>query len=328
MAIQYRLYGVGVDADRDLQAWTLRDRQYSLIIETTGPEGTDRKEIGAPDAETNIAPHISFSVERTDGVALNLAQVRLWNISKDTAQRLLKAGAKIYLRAGYGDRSSLPLIFEGTVKQMVETLSGADRIYTIEAVDGFQEFANTFISASFVKGSTLYQMLTELARQVGVPILFSKAAEEHAKRATITKGYSFYGKTTIVFEQATTGYYVWRFESGVLIIKMLSENNEMQNVVYAAALTPLTGLIGMPERIYESSVTYDENVATDVAYTIMGYRVQFFMNGALQINDPVYLESREASGAFEIFKMTISGDNLGGDWTCTADLREYAPQGG
>ena len=46
------------------------------------------------------------------------------------------------------------------------------------------------------------------------------------------------------------------------------------------------------------------------------------MNGAIGINDTVKLQSSTANGYFRVHKVTIDGDNLDGDWICTAQLIE------
>ncbi|MPN56768.1 hypothetical protein SDC9_204460 [bioreactor metagenome] len=46
------------------------------------------------------------------------------------------------------------------------------------------------------------------------------------------------------------------------------------------------------------------------------------MNAAINVNDYVRLESRIAIGNFRVSKLIIDGDNIEGEWTCTAELLE------
>ncbi len=316
MPQSYVLNAIGVDSDRDLQAWTLRDREYYFTVTSNGGSRT----IGGSTAG-EMPLRISFNVERTDGTALNLARIKIWNLSKATVNMLSQHGAKVKLRAGYSSGNGIPVIFEGTVVQMVETLSGADRICTIEAVDGFQELTVSIISLAFKAKTTFYHIFRSIAYVMGVPLSMSKTALTKASSDRLKWGASIYGKASAVLSESLFSAYVWRFEAGTLYIKL---ETDKQNAKAAYALTPLTGLIGMPQRLYESSVTQNDNITDAPLYTIYGYRVEFFMNGAIQINDAVYLESREVSGLFTVYKMTITGDNLGGDWICTAELKEYS----
>ena len=43
------------------------------------------------------------------------------------------------------------------------------------------------------------------------------------------------------------------------------------------------------------------------------------------MNDYVRLESEEVRGYFRVYKLNIDGDNLEGDWICTAQLLEDLP---
>ena len=55
-----------------------------------------------------------------------------------------------------------------------------------------------------------------------------------------------------------------------------------------------------------------------------GWEVEYLLNGAIGINDTVQLESRMARGYFRVHKVTFDGDNMEGDWVCTAQLLEIS----
>ena len=48
------------------------------------------------------------------------------------------------------------------------------------------------------------------------------------------------------------------------------------------------------------------------------------MNGAIGIGDRVYVESKIVTGMFMVSSITIEGDNLEGNWQCTAQITEVA----
>ena len=313
-----------IEAAENLQAWVLRDRQYRLIIEKPFENGTERYVIGAPTAD-NYAAHIRFQLERTDGKVLNMATINLWNLNNNQIEALLQENTKVYLYAGYGRAvENLPLIFQGTVIQLQEQLSGADREYTVTAVDGFQELAQSTVSMSFVEGTTYKTVFDEIAKRLGIGISYMDGAEEMCTAATVFRGLSFVGKVEAVLNRLAdeTGL-SWAVESGILCIKTPLSLQVGRQTAYH--LSAKTGLIGLPRRMFETSVTTNENAASGMRYLLYGYSVQFFMNGALQIRDIVYLDSSVARGLFQIYNMQIQGDNLAGDWICTAKLCEYHP---
>jgi hypothetical protein len=53
-----------------------------------------------------------------------------------------------------------------------------------------------------------------------------------------------------------------------------------------------------------------------------GYEVIYFLNGAVGIGDYVKLECEAVTGFFRVFSIEMNGDNIAGDWTCTAVLLE------
>ena len=78
-----------------------------------------------------------------------------------------------------------------------------------------------------------------------------------------------------------------------------------------------TGLIGTPKRIVIGSNKENEKAQT-------GWEVEYLLNGAIGINDTVQLESHMARGYFRVHKVTFDGDNMEGDWVCTAQLLEIS----
>ena len=53
-----------------------------------------------------------------------------------------------------------------------------------------------------------------------------------------------------------------------------------------------------------------------------GWEVQYLLNGAIDVNNIVKIQSSTANGYYLIHKLTIDGDNLEGDWMCTALVLE------
>ncbi len=323
--MDYYVNSIGVDLSRNSQAWMLRNRQWRLKI--TNNKRKEPKTLGIPEKGSNMSLRIIFNVERIDGTELNTAQITLYNLNKDTISMLTdNSGVQVELRAGYESTGNLPIVFSGTVIRVVESLAGADRVCEIEAVDGFQELSNSFVSESFIKGTKCFDIIEHIGRVIGVPVLYTKQAKEIAKNKITLYSISVHGAAKDVLNQIFSVLDLsWRFNSGVLEI-FVEKEDAINNISTAYVLTPLTGLIGMPERMYESSVTYSGEIASGLKYYMYGYRVNFFMNAALSIHDVIYLESSIAKGLFMIYKMTIKGDSLSGDWQCTAELKEYSPQ--
>jgi hypothetical protein len=79
-------------------------------------------------------------------------------------------------------------------------------------------------------------------------------------------------------------------------------------------------MIGRPEKVTVKD-------SDDSSVTRTGWDVTFLLNGAVDVNDYVRLESEYATGYFYVYSIQISGDNVSGDWTCKARLLELVNSG-
>lgn len=134
----------------------------------------------------------------------------------------------------------------------------------------------------------------------------------NAEFADIANGFSFVGLARDIMTKgcACCGL-VWSLQNGVMQVK--KPGDVMSREVFV--LSEDSGLLGIPARVTEAnSETSDK--------TSIGWEVEFFLNGAIHIDDYVKLESKTVTGYFRVAKLTQAGDNVSGDWTCTARLME------
>ena len=132
--------------------------------------------------------------------------------------------------------------------------------------------------------------------------------------ATIPDGFAFVGKAATALTKVTgCNGHAWTIQNGVLQITYPGRPIAAQGYEISAD----TGLVDVPKRITISS-------STSSTETLSGYEITFLLNGAIGVNDIVVLESKNASGYFRVYKMTIDGDNMSGDWICTAQILQVA----
>lgn len=276
------------------------DRQYRVVIGKAGGAGS---EIGAGQP---LPLHVSFSIERTDLEAQNTGRVTLWNLNKQHLAALDEKDCFLSLRAGY--RNRLSKIFAGIVANATTTKDGADVKTEIEVIDNLVEIRDTYVSLSYngtVKWKTIFD---DVAGQMGVAITYSYNAEF----ADISNGFSFVGPARDIMTKGCACCNLeWSLQNGVMQVKR--PNDVMSKEVFV--LSPETGLLGIPARITEA--TSQTGNKSDI-----GWEVKYFLNGAINIDDYVKLESKEVTGFFRVSKLSIEGDNLAGDWVCTARLME------
>lgn len=290
------------------------NRQYRLKAGVAGSSGF---EIGEPSPPHYKALHISFSLERTDSSTLNTAKFSIWNLNKSQLNTLARTNCMLELNAGYGDKR--PCIFRGTVSNVITELDGADRLTEIEAIDGFAEVKDTFVSVSYRGKLYAKTLLDDTANKMGLPIVYSANAKSLANRRYFSRGYSYVGAGKNVLTAAcNVAGLVWSIQNGTL---QITKKNESISTI-AQVLSKETGLIGIPKKIYNSAVAAGEDTGSTLQDSLFGYEVVYLMNGAIGVNDLVKLESEEVTGIFRVYKLVIDGDNIEGDWQCTAQLVE------
>lgn len=293
------------------------DRQYRIKAGVAGDVGF---EIGEPASPHNTPLHVSFSVEKTDSENMNTTKISVWNLNDVHINTLMKDNCSIEICAGYGN--ARPCIFKGTVTNVQTALDGTDRATDIEAIDGYGELKDTYVVLSFRGSVDVYSLIEACAEQSGFPVLYSKSAMSIAKNKVLGSGYSYIGqlKNALARVCQIVGLN-WTIQNGTLQIQKTGEcvSNTVQ------VLSAETGLIGVPKRIYNSAVAAGEDTGSTLKDSLFGYEVVYFMNGNIGINDLVKLETKLVSGVFRVYKLQIDGDNLAGDWQCTAQLVEVSP---
>ena len=289
-------------------------RQYRL---RAGPEGFVGFEIGEEKPPHYKALHIQFSLERTDSNTLNTAKISIWNLNQLQLNTLAMTNCIVELNAGYGERR--PCIFRGTVSSVVTQLDGANRCTEIEAIDGFAQVRDTYVSVCYSGRISVKTLIDDTANLMGLPAVYSKKARSLATKATLARGFSYIGCGKNILDSACkVATLVWSIQNGTLQVTRKNESISSS----AQIISKETGLIGVPKKIYNSAVAAGENTGSTLQDSLFGYEVVYLMNGAISVNDLVKLESEEVTGMFRVYKLEIHGDNTEGDWQCTAQLVE------
>ncbi len=279
------------------------DRQYRL---TAGAAGGVGFEIGATTKESPTALHINFSIEKADTETPNTAKISLWNLSPEHLSTLNQKDCVVTLRAGYD--KILTLIFVGTVTYIETSMDGGDRETAIEIADGRTELRDSYVSLSYAGVINTKKIIQDAAVSMGVAVVFSY----NAKFADLPNGFSYIGLCRTALDKACASSGLsWQIQNGILQVKMTRDT--MTRQVYL--LSPSSGLLGIPKKLTygeDSKGSEDQN----------GWEVEYLLNGAINIGDYVRIESKEVKGYFRVKTVEMSGDNIKGDWICTAKLIE------
>lgn len=256
--------------------------------------------------DTDPALHVSFSIEKSNAEAANTAKVQIWNLSNKNLKILEGKDCIVELKAGYAN--SMALILAGNITFAVTTMDGADRLTELEVVDGRVALRDTHVSISFNGAVDCKEVYQRFANQMGVSVRFAK----DLSFVKLPNGFSFVGKAAAGLKKlAKCCGHSWSIQNQVLQITWPGRAISTKGYL----LNSDTGLIGTPKRITIST-------GGDQKESMTGWEVQYLLNGAIDVNNIVKIQSSTANGYYLIHKLTIDGDNLEGDWMCTAQVLE------
>ena len=254
-------------------------------------------------------------MEKADVSSPNTAKIALWNLSPEHKAALEKKDCVVTLNAGY--KNNIPMVLTGTVTNVVTEDDGADQKTTIDVLDGRKELRDSYVSFGYLQPTDSKLILQDAAGQMGLPITFSQGAT--FKRL---ESYSYVGLAKNVLDKvcASNGL-VWSIQNG--IIQVTKANEPISTIAHL--ISSKTGLIGSPKKLTQSeknSGNAEENSSKNKAQA--GWEIRYFLNAAIGVNDLVQLESKVVNGIFRVESVKLEGDNMAGDWLCTAQVVEAA----
>ena len=278
-------------------------RRYTLKC---GPMGQPGFEIGNVRSAKETSLHVSFSIEKSDAEAANTAKVQIWNLSEQNLRLLEAKDCIVELKAGYGDNMALVLV--GNVISVTTTSDNADRMTELEVVDGRVALRDTDVSVSLNGAVNCMDVYVILTSQMGIPVVFAP----DLTYKVLPNGFSFVGSARNGLQKlAGCCGHSFSIQNQILQVTWPGRPISVQGYL----LNNDSGLIDVPKRITLAATSGSTEQAN-------GWELRYFLNGAIGINDIVMVESSVASGYFRIQKITMDGDNLEGDWICTAQALE------
>lgn len=286
------------------------DRQYRVRI---GKNNSTGREIGKPNETTGRSLRCQFYCEVGDSSSSNTGKITLWNLSNETLNLLEQEDCAIELRAGYG--SDMPVIMGGTLTYCETSQSAADQQTEIEIADGFVSMRDSTVSLGYSGSVNGSKIVGDAASEMGCEVKYSQSA-----KLLDFNNFAYVGSGKNLIDRVCNQSKMrWSMQNG--IIQICAPNEPMTTAAYI--LSPSTGLIGSPKPVYESASTSDSlGQNTTQKRAKKGLEVQYLLNGHIQVDDLVKVESRRYTGSYRVSSIKFSGDSDGGEWTCTAQLVE------
>lgn len=267
-------------------------------------------EIGNIHNATETTLHISFSVEKCDVESPNTAKIQIWNLSDENLKILDGKDCIVELKAGYGNSNAL--ILAGNVTSVITTPENADRMTEIDVMDGRVELRDTAVCISVNGPVNCKDVYEKIAKEMGIPITFAG----DLSFGNMPSGFSYTGKAKNALQKiAKYCGHRWTIQNQTIQITWPGRAISARGFL----LNSDTGLIGIPKRITIAPASDKDGSQT-------GWEIEYFLNGAIGVNDVVQIQSSTANGYYRVHKVTIDGDNMEGDWVCTAQVLEVKAQ--
>ncbi|MES2498923.1 MAG: hypothetical protein V4570_00190 [Pseudomonadota bacterium] len=220
-----------------------------------------------------------FSVKRGDIQTPNTADIRVYNVSEQTAQAVEREFERVVLQAGY--EGGFGIIFDGQIKQVRRGReSQTDTFIDITCADGDSAYNFSVSAFSLAAGSTPKDAVSEILKDMAERGI-SKGFIPDLPGNPLPRGKIFYGmskdKMREIAKNTNTS---WSIQDGKL--QMVPLTTYMPGEI--PVLTGATGVIGLPEQ------------------TQNGIRLKVLLNPAIKIGQAVKLDN----ASIQKFKYSLS----------------------
>lgn len=261
---------------------------------------------------------VQFEITKTLTRTLNVAEVKIFNMSQDHEAQVGAEFDEILVNAGYQDASLL--IFRGNIKHWHAYREGNDRILKIEAADGDRDIRLGFINVTLAKGTNTSHLIDKITGGFST----TKKGSIVIKERTRIRGRTLSGASEkFLDDMAKESDANWSITDGLLDIVRVDSTLPTEAVV----LRSDTGMLGAPE------------------LSDKGIKVTCLLNPRIKPNGTVWLNNNDLKdkiakaherkpgarsakahkahgqlarldpqGLYKVFKVVHKGDTRGKDW--------------
>jgi hypothetical protein len=258
-------------------------REINCIISTSTGEGYDFDDF-----------RVSFIVKRGDLQTPNSCDVRIYNLSDQTANVISgKEYTQLTLNAGYAGNSGL--IFKGTIKQVRKgRVNQLDSYVDVTAADGDEayNFAPIFVS---VKSGTTPGQLADILLQSFQSKTYVTQTVVQGYQPNFPKNGCVRGKVLYGMARDEARYFAWANNCAYSV-----QDSTLNFIPFTSyvpgpipVISPTTGLIGVPEQ------------------TNGGIRIKTLLNPNIKVGQLIKLDSKNIN----LFRYSLDYLSIGSNLT-------------
>lgn len=219
---------------------------------------------------------ITFQIRNADVESPNSAVIRVYNMSKETVQKITSKGeyGDVILNAGY-EGGNFGAIFKGTIKQFrFGRESATDTYLDILAADGDIGYNQGVVNATLAKGSTIEDSIKAAASAmpgVNPNVSVLQVDKQHLVNINPRGQVAFGMARAFLRNSASSLDATWSIQNGKIV--MIDKAGYLPGE--AVKINIGTGLVGMPEQTDE------------------GIKLQCLLNSRIRIGGLVQLNNDE-----------------------------------
>lgn len=295
-------------------------RKCSLIVSNNG-KGIDLSQL-----------RITFEITKTDNETPNEAQIKIYNLAKDTENQIINEFTRVTLQAGYQDNYGV--IFDGEITQSKRGRdNGTDSYVVINASDGDSAYNYANLSTTLAAGSTQEDHINAATGAMGLDKGYVNTA-----LGALPRGKVMYGAARDIMRQsAQSNGQNWNIQNGK--VQLLGAYDILPN--QAVMLNSQTGLVGGAEQstkgikakaLLNPMLHIGAKVIINEEDVALAKKLPKQKDGNKDNTDngnpPEKLALVAKDGAYKIIGANFIGDTRGNDWysdIICIDIDESAP---
>jgi hypothetical protein len=267
---------------------------------------------------------IKFSVKQSDSQSPNTADIRVYNVSDETALSMLinlnppsgvslSTPGRVVLQGGYN--SNFGVIFQGNIKQIIlGRESATDTFVDIVAGDGHLAYNYAIVNSTLAAGSTQMDQInaaTNATTAYGTTLGYVSIAQINK----LPRSKTMYGNARNYLRAVSqTAGQTWSIQNEK--ITFIPKTSYLPGT--AVVLTSKTGLIGTPQQTNEGvnvKCLLNPNIQVGGRINIAEATVQNFKINLAIVNSPANIAPPlTQDGTYYVLTLEQTGDTRGVDW--------------
>ena len=265
------------------------------------------------DDQTIIEPstgrqfRVVFDITLDFGGAASYADISIYNITNDTAQKAFKKGSIIGFKAGYVD--NIDFIFKGSIVNIFREREGASIVTRIVARS--HTAMKTNINQTLGKNAKLTAIIKACADGMGYPLVIKES--DFANAQNYPRGYVLNGDPRVYMDELSkTNNFDYVITNGRMIVTPKNAVRDGDLFV----VSRYTGMEGIP---IITEIGVDVNIRLNPKINIGGqFKVESefasFNFSNIYFQD---VPAQAGKGIYKVQRLSHSGDSWGDNWSST-----------